>query len=104
MKIIRCPSDLFVTCTLVRSESLVFPGTTALASGHCLYGYTYIHFEVYLRKQKLFGNFQCSVRKKQADLLSWTKCRGRAGELMVLKGLMWGAVAKEEHQPKGTAH
>lgn len=32
-------------------------------------------------------------------LLSWIKSRGSSGELMVLKGLVWGAVVKEEYQP-----
>jgi len=57
-----------------------------------------------LGSKNCLETFSVLSEKKQADLLSWTKCRGRAGELMVLKGLMWGAVAKEEHQPKGTAH
>lgn len=37
-------------------------------------------------------------------LLSWTKSRGNSGELMVLKALLWGAVVKEEYQPKRTVN
>lgn len=37
-------------------------------------------------------------------LLSWIKSRGNSGELVVLKGLLWGAVIKEEYQPKRTVN
>lgn len=74
---------------VIGSSSLVSPRAAAQTHGPCMSAHAHICLEVYPRKQKTFENFQCFVRIKRVGLSSWIKCRWRAGELTVLKWLLW---------------
>lgn len=74
---------------VIGSESLVSPRATAQTHRPCVSAHARVRLEVYPRKQKPFENFQCFVIIKRVGLSSWIKCRWRAGELTVLKWLLW---------------